>query len=350
MTPSEPAFDLTLYPSIFSLDGLPVTLRWSEILVEFTRHLRPNTKDAAPGFGPYRLVERPCSRPSHPPGPHRCDGCVDALSLAVFDVDCGTEDEVAACDARLSGHARLWYSSWSYRPDAERPALRLVVPLARPVPAERWPSWRESFIRAFGVPADPKKCGGLSHFYYAPAAPKDVEPLVDAHEGPFFDPSTIPSTARLRPPTAVPVHHDLDAEVDPERLALLRLRLKQSITGLKRSRTEGAAEKCRHFEHLVAGQPLADHGSRNATTTRVVFQLVRRFGDLTAAEGLAIVEPSLLAMQREGSKLTRETVARMFETAFAKVAAQRAHDERIEALLLERLGMSAASIRRNPSR
>jgi hypothetical protein len=40
----------------------------------------------------------------------------------------------------------------------------------------------------------------------------------------------------------------------------------------------------------------------------------------------------------------------MFETAFAKVAAQRAHDERIEALLLERLGMSKASVRRTPSR
>lgn len=347
MATPEPVFDLTLYPSIYSLCGTPTRLSWPEIVVEFTQHLRPEAKDRTPGFGPYALTDRRCSRPSHPPVPHRCDTCIDALGLAVFDVDCGTPEAVEACDARLSRYARLWYSSWSYRPDAERPALRLIVPLARPVPAERWASWRESFIRAYGVPADPSKCGGLSHFYYAPACPLDVEPVVDAHEGVFFDPDTVPSTAHRRPaPVSTRRFHDPGEAVDEARLDFLRLRLKQSASGLRNSKNDEAAERRRLFSALVAGEPLAQHGSRNATTTRVIFQLVRKFGDLTLSEGLALVEPSLEAMRREGSSLTRETVARMFETAFAKVEAQREADAQIEALLLERLGMKAHSVNR----
>jgi hypothetical protein len=276
---------------------------------------------------------------------------VDALGLAIFDVDCGTTEEVERCDALLEGYARLWYSSFSYRPEAERPALRLVVPLARPVPAERWSSWRESFIQAFRVPADVKKCGGLSHFYYAPSCPAGIEPVVDAHTGSFFDPDIVPSMARRRPATASsPKHLDADQTPDPERVTAHISRLKQAIAGLKRSKIEESVERCRLFEALVAGEPLAEHGSRNATTTRVVFQLVRRFGDLTLAEGLALVEPSLEAMQAAGSSLTRETVARMFETAFAKVDAQRERDAEIEDMLLKKLGMSAGSIRRSTAR
>ena len=73
MPTPEPVFDLTLYPSIYSLCGTPAQLPWSEILVEFTQHLRPKAKDLTPGFGPYALTDRRCSRPSHPPVPHRCD-------------------------------------------------------------------------------------------------------------------------------------------------------------------------------------------------------------------------------------------------------------------------------------
>jgi hypothetical protein len=170
---------------------------------------------------------------------------------------------------------------------------------------------------------------------------------VDAHEGIFFDPDTVPSMAHRRPAPAYNRRvHDFGEAVDEGRLDFLRLRLKQSVSGLKRSKVDDASEKGRLFEALVAGEPLAEHGSRNATTTRVVFQLVRKFGDLTLSEGLALVEPSLEAMRREGSRLTRETVARMFETAFAKVEAQREADAKIEALLLERLGMKAHSVRR----
>jgi len=350
-TPVVERFDLTLYSSIYALTGSSTNLSWPEIMESFTTHHRLPSKDQAPGFGPYRLsahLDRACGRPRHPKGPHRCDSCVDHVTLAVFDVDCGTLEDVERTDRLLEPFARLWYSSWSYRPDAEHPALRLVVPLASPIEAERWASWRENFIAAYRVPADPRKCGGLSHFYYAPSCPRFTEPLADAHDGVFFDPSTIPATVRRRP-VAIPSPSerlDIDAPVDPEVLKAHRIKLRQSVAGLKRSHKPEAERQRVMLEKMLDGETLAEHGSRNATTTSTVFHLVRRLPDLSIAEGMALIDPSLTIMMAEGSRLTRETVARMFETAFQKVEAQKTRDEQIEALLLERLGMSAACVRR----
>jgi hypothetical protein len=333
-------FDLTLFPSIFHHAGVHRASSWADLVEAFSTHLRTGDKTSTPGFGPYVLHDRACDRPKHPNAPHRCDVCVDALSLAVFDVDCGTYAEVERCDAQLSSCARLWYSSHSYRPEAPKPSLRLIVPLARPVEAERWASWRANFIQAFHVPADPKKCGGLSHFYYAPSCPPDIEPVAVQHEGPYFDPDTVPSTAYRRLGLPLVERRPVDPSApDDDRLQRIRGRLTQTLSGLRRSGKPDAAERRRILEDLLAGRPLATHGSRNQTTTRVVFDLVRRFEDLTLGECLAVVEPSLLAMQSAGSRLTSETVGRMYETARFKLEAQREADARIETMLRERLGL-----------
>ena len=335
-----PAFDLTLFPSIFHYAGGHRTASWADLVEAFGTHLRTEDKTSTPGFGPYRLHDRVCDRPKHPKAPHRCDVCVDALSLAVFDVDCGTYAEVERCDRLLEGHARLWYSSHSYRPEAPRPSLRLIVPLASPVPAERWSTWRANFIQAFHVPADVKKCGGLSHFYYAPSCPPDIEPVAVQHEGPYFDPEHVPSVAYRRTGVALVDRKPVDPSApDEDRLQRIRGRLNQTLSGLKRSGKPDAIDRRVVFEALLAGQPLAKQGFRNQTTTRVVFDLVRRFEDLTLGECLAVVEPSLLAMQSAGSRLTSETVGRMYETAHFKLQAQRESDARIEAMLRERLGL-----------
>jgi len=334
------AFDLTLFSSIFRLEGVPKKASWADLVAAFAEHLRAPDKTEVPGFGPYVLRDRACDRPRHPRTAHRCDVCVDAVSLAVFDVDCGTYAEVEKCDRLLEGYARLWYSSHSYRPEAPRPSLRLIVPLARPVEAERWSTWRANFIQAFHVPADPKKCGGLSHFYYAPSCPSSVEPVAVHHEGPYFDPDTVPSVPHRRPAPVVNRPEALDAtSPEDERLHELRVRLSQSVSGLKRSSKPDAAERRRILEDLLAGRPLAERGSRNQTTTRVVFDLVRRFADLTLGECLAVIGPSLEAMQSAGSRLNSETVGRMYETAHFKLEAQREADARIETMLRERLGL-----------
>lgn len=335
-----PTFDLTLFPSIFHYEGVHKTASWADLVEAFGTHLRTEDKTSTPGFGPYILRDRLCDRQKHPKAPHRCDACVDALTLAVFDVDCGTYAAVERCDDLLAGYARLWYSSHSYRPEAPKPSLRLVLPLARPVPAERWSSWRANFIQAFHVPADVRKCGGLSHFYYAPSCPPSVEPVAVQHEGPYFDPEHIPSVAYRRlGPTLVDRKPVDPSEPKGDRLQHIRGRLTQTISGLRRSGKPDAAERRAVLENLLAGRPLAEHGSRNQTTTRVVFDLVRRFEDLTLGECCALIRPSLAAMMFAGSSLTEQHVTRMYETARFKLEAQREADARIEAILRERLGL-----------
>ena len=338
-----PSFDLTLFPSIFHYEGVHKPASWTDLVEAFGTHLRTDDKTSTPGFGPYVLRDRACDRQKHPKAPHRCDVCVDAITLAVFDVDCGAYGEVERCDTLLAGYARLWYSSHSYRPEAPKPSLRLILPLAQPVPAERWSTWRANFIQAFRVPADVKKCGGLSHFYYAPSCPPGIDPVAVHHEGPYFDPETVPSVAYRRLDLTLAERKPIDPSVpSDDRLQHIRGRLTQTISGLRRSGKPDALERRTVLENLLAGRPLAEHGSRNQTTTRVVFDLVRRFEDLTLGECCAVLRPSLDAMVRAGSRLTEETVARMYETARFKLEAQREHDQRIEAMLRERLGLPPA--------
>ena len=94
-TTTLPTFDITLFPSIFHYEGVAKKASWADLVEAFGAHLRTEDKTSTPGFGPYVLRDRACDRPKHPKAPHRCDVCVDALSLAVFDVD---SDQAAAFD------------------------------------------------------------------------------------------------------------------------------------------------------------------------------------------------------------------------------------------------------------
>jgi hypothetical protein len=90
-------------------------------------------------------------------------------SDAVLDVSCLVLD---LDDARIDVVASAWadvlhvlHTTWSHTP--ERPRWRLVVPLARPVPASRWAeAWRWATSRT--TEADPA-CKDPGRLYFAPA-------------------------------------------------------------------------------------------------------------------------------------------------------------------------------------
>ena len=335
---TERKLGVTLYPSLYSRLGVEVELTWPDLVSEFSTHRVVTKKDEAPGWGPYRLTGRACGRSEHPTGPHRCDALVDAVELAVFDVDCGTEDDVELCDRLLEGHARLWYTSYSYRPDAERPALRLVVPLLAPVPSTRWASFRQLFIRTFRVPADLAKCGGLSHFYYAPSCPPDADPITDAHAGTFFDPRTLPTTSRtptFHRPDDTP--EDTDTPPTPERLEALGETLRKALGRFASSPVPETRARADVLRALLDHEPLAEHGSRNATTTRAAFDLVRLLPDASPTEIRTLLAPSVEAMLRAGSSLTPQAVAKMVASARTKVRAAREREAELEAFLRRHL-------------
>ncbi len=132
------------------------------------------------------------------------EGVVE-VSCLVLDYDDGTPVDAAL--ARWADFPLIWHTSWSHMADGRTPKFRVVLPLARPVPAALWPrAWDAARRRAAGTP-DPK-CKDASRIYFVPA-------LRD--EGAVFEGAVVDAGGALL---------DLDAERLPataeERAAELR--------------------------------------------------------------------------------------------------------------------------------
>lgn len=106
------------------------------------------------------------------------------VSALVVDLD-----RVAPDFAWLAGICWIDRTTWSHRPEA--PRWRVVIPLARPVPAERWGDvWQRA--RATLCPEADPACKDASRAYWLPSHAVGVVPDASYHAGPFLDPATLP--------------------------------------------------------------------------------------------------------------------------------------------------------------
>lgn len=335
---------LTLWPGLTAVDSpRSVVMPWSEIVKLFSEHREAPTKNTVPGFGPYECLPPPgpCY---HKRGPvkdaHRCDACVEEMSMAVFDVDIGTWAQVQACedwlhDARLH---RIWYSSFSFDPKAKVPSLRLILPLARPVSGKVWASFRERTIRKFGIPADPKKCGGRSHFYYLPSGPPGADVLFASGGERFLDPDDIGAVPDLRmtPREAAELLIDWEPEEGEEGLIDLgpmRATLLEEAKSANRRASLQAKSRGELLRALAEGKALAQRGDRDNATTRAAMIAATMFPDATLRDLELLFRDSLVAMQNEGSSQNAASVRRKLISAMRK----RAENDLIEREFLERM-------------
>lgn len=344
----EKTVGITLYSGICASTGQKCWHALSDVLASFTCDRTITAKNQNSGFGPYVLEppEETCYRHGLVPidHPHRCDACVREVTMAVFDMDCGTVAEIDACTGRLEaeGWHHVVYSTFSYRPEQDRPSLRLVVFLDKPVPASRWKSWRLGFIARFSVPCDPQKCAAPSHFYYAPAHPPGVEPVFVHHSGaPFPTDSIVAKVASSSAPNPDPTM-DMDFDPMPEAKVAEWRRLLEKRAARWARGGAGDKDKAEILRRLLAGEALAEHGSRNHTSTRAAALMLAAWHEGTIGGALTLFRPSLEAMRAEGSKLDEKTLTRQLASAFAKVTASRAERARLDAELEDLL---AASLR-----
>lgn len=343
-------FRLTGWRSLYEIDA-PVDLRftWDGLKGFLGVHSRVSRKDEVGGFGPYTLLPpaKPCSRhqdATERSTPHRCDSCVDRLTLAVFDADTGTLEAMPECDELLGlqGLARLWYSTHSHTPS--HPAYRLVIPLGQGVHPQAWPEFRLALIRQFRIPADPNKCSGRSHFYYLPACRPHAEPPVAlAKDGYFLDPSTVALTEK-KPHVSFVSYGDLSgftweppAETgEPVALAEVREKLQTKAKSLAR---KGETHKAELLRRMLRGEPLAQKGERNTATFQLSGMLPWHLPGLPLSTYQLLIRESVTAMQSAGSSITHEDVARMLLTAMRNKAeadyTQRKTDENIKRELEE---------------
>jgi hypothetical protein len=350
----------TLWPSLYDLDSpYPVEEGWPDLVRRFSQHEVYPDKFAAPGFGPYVLTPpvTPCVR--HTDGvvrvaEHRCDRCVSGVTMAVFDVDDNaTLDGLTHTDALLgaAGTARLWYSSWSW---PQKVSYRLVIPLSRPVAPAAWPGFRHAVLDRFVVQADPKKCTGLSHFYFGPScrAAHVTDAVIEAADGSALDVDSFGAVA-VAParPKYVPDADDLAADIADELddedesaqvdVGAVRDVLVQKRASWARSAKVDTREKAALLGRLLDSEPLAEHGSRNQTTMRVAGITAHACPDAALVALRILFRPSVDAMVADGSRLTYDKVDRFLRTALVTARARRARDEQLK----ESMGKWAAEAR-----
>lgn len=164
-------------------------------------------KLALPAWSPARFA----------PGRPRCAEAVLDLSCLVLDYDQGAPD--AALSAWV-GLIAVAHSTWSHTEAS--PRFRVVVPLARPIPAARWArAWAWAITRA---PEADVACKDASRLYFRPAVPSaDAPRFSRVQVGDLLDllsllpegPEPAPAAA-LRPPLVVPARlrrHAIDVRL-----------------------------------------------------------------------------------------------------------------------------------------
>lgn len=343
MALSDLTFAYTAYRSLYDIDAcVPVEESWSDLCARFSTHQVFEKKERAPGFGPYRLrvPHIPCSKHKDyvvREGPHRCDESVLESQLLVFDVDTGGTALVEGVKERIkaAGLAQHWYTTWSWFPkpltEFHPSTWRLIIPLTSPVPARDLPELRLAVLERFKLPADPKKCSGRSHFYFVPAHPPDRSGQAETFAGEALNPVGLfkPKPWEVEVPyTYTPVAMpEGPVDLTPYKTTLGAAIARWSRSGVHRKKAE-------LLSAVLEGKRLADPGSRNDTVTRVAGMIAWLLGVETPLGVLmAIIRPSLLAMQAEGSRVTETDVEGMYLRSLKGLAAQKAQDEALRSWL-----------------
>lgn len=317
-------YSLTIWPSLFGHKAQDPCvcqpqrkdLTLPELATLLTTHITLEDKLQGQGFGPYTL---------RPGATHREDRSIQAMTLAVFDVDVNATFEAVLLTRsllRAEGLAQVWYSTYNHGPDT--PSHRLVIPLERPMDPTGWPEFRRQLLTRYKVPADPTKCSGRSHFYFLPAHRIGATPEAWSEGGRALVP---PDTAPAQVPTFAPgFRYEPPPEpTQPVDLEPLRERLRERMRSLRTSTDPKQKQKGTWLQRAIDGEPLDGHGSRDEAATVTCAVMVWALPENTPASVIRhLVRPSIEAMIAAGSTLTLEAIDRKIRTAMEKRAVHEA--------------------------
>ena len=123
----------------------------------------------------------------HLPLPTRANDAVEALTCAVADVDHVELDDIVTLREHVRGQGLACVVYSTHSSSETSPRVRVVVPLAEPVPAETWPRlWPTLNERLFLGLAD-RAASDPSRFYYLPAAAPDALTIAERWDGLALD-------------------------------------------------------------------------------------------------------------------------------------------------------------------
>jgi hypothetical protein len=252
-----PTTDLVVFANAFDNAPKPRSYTWTELCSRLT------TFRVYPGVGDDKKLRSgrvPCWSPAtYPEGKTRAAEHVDEVTMLVLDYDDGTPIEVAL--ERWRDWPLAWYTSWNHTREKHR--FRVVIPLARRIPAQLWLRvWTWAANRSAGK-IDPA-CKDPSRVYFIPAIRSEDWPhasgVVD-EGGELLDldaltlPDPTPPKKPLPPPRRFPAgtpHWKVQREirerlkVDPQARERLASELGARVRGAGRSyrATEVRCPKC----------------------------------------------------------------------------------------------------------
>jgi hypothetical protein len=344
-------FDLTFYRPYASSAGwrdlIPTRTQsytLHELVDVFTRHTPAEDKKQVGMYGPHALHDPlpvPCTNPRHEGTtlPHRCDNAVKHLSVAVFDADEGTWEDVVMSRQRISaaGIAQIWHTSHSYgaAPAAKEP-WRLLLPLSKPLEPGAWYAFRLELLERFKIPAARGKCSGRSHPWYLPSYPPGHQyrpPKAYFQDGDLLEPPRpkagatknvpLPADFRFAPPP------ETGAPVD---LAACREALSAEAARLGRG-DEDQKRKARWLRRAIAGEALDEHGNRDEATSRTAYRMVMVLPAAPISTIRYLLRPSVEAMIAAGSSLSFASLDEKIYSAMRAYAENKTREQEILAAL-----------------
>jgi hypothetical protein len=149
---TDSGFVAVRFASVRDTTPHPLAATWPQLVAALSQHTERADKLRGALWSPVSYCE----------GARRSLAGVDRVHYFVADLD---GQDLAEVMPRLDGLAFIAYTTHSHR--AGEPAWHLVVPLAEPVDAERWPAvWHALDLRLGGV-AD-HACRDCSRAYFMP--------------------------------------------------------------------------------------------------------------------------------------------------------------------------------------
>lgn len=279
---------------------------WDVPFEAFASWLQDRGQDPAP---PDKLHQALWAPHALTPGAARSTHTVESIHALAVDLDDGFGDVLE----RLDGFSWVAHTSWSHSP--ETPKGRIVFELSRPVRATEWRAfWLRAVVR-LGLPAD-AQCKDAARAYFVPCsrpggwvrigngAPLDVGDIML---------QDLPEDAI--PASAVTVGGS--RQPDRRELAMAQQR-KDTPTSVKA---------------MLAGQPFAVEGERDALAWEAATWIARQWPDLDIEYMCQVVSPSLdltghPTVQEFGQKLVRAltNVAIKREAQVQREITRRAHN------------------------
>lgn len=251
------------------------------------------------------------------PGGGRNDGNVAAIGRWwVADIDKASDEQVMQALGALSakGWAHCLYSSHNHgvrkgsEPHTNR--VRVLVELDRELsPAEWKPLW-DAMNAIVGGISDPA-CRKLSQPYYKPSCPPGSDPLWSFWEGAAapVDELVRASKSAGAAPTVVKQRRVSRLELEELAKRLLRQRTSSALKGVGAALARG-----------LAGEPIAEAGSRDETLWALCATVVDEFPDVDAAGLAEVLEPGLTKMSSAEQVFGPKEVADKVERHRAGVA------------------------------